>query len=63
MKKVISVTLALLLLVLTALPVFADAAVRIVLADNGKTEYRIVISANAAHMQANSTGFRLQMTR
>lgn len=47
MKRVISVTLALLLIALTAIPAFTDADVRKVLSDNGKTEYRIVISAKA----------------
>ena len=55
MKKIISIMLALVLIVLTAVPAFAqEKGGDVFLAENGLTEYRIVISENAAEVEKNA---------
>lgn len=57
MKKTLSVLLSLLLVILTVFPAFAENNAEIVLADNGATEYSIVVSdaATKAEMTAANT--------
>ena len=54
MKRVISILTALILTVLTAVPAFAKAESEIVLAENGSTQYRIVISEKASDTEKNA---------
>ena len=53
MKKNVSILLVLLLTVFTLTPAYAETESEIVLAENGSTQYRIVISANAAEKYRN----------
>ncbi len=54
MKRIISVMMALLFAGLTALPAFAKTEDKIILVENGTTEYRIVISSNACETEKNA---------
>lgn len=54
MKKFVSFAMALLLAVLLLLPSYADIENEIILADNGLTEYSIVISENASAVEKNA---------
>lgn len=54
MKKYISFLLVFLLTVLTLTPAYAENKNEIILAENSSTQYRIVISANAAEVEKNA---------
>ncbi len=54
MKKYVSMLLVFLLTVLTLTPAFAQTEIEIILAENGLTEYKIVISANAEEVEKNA---------
>ena len=54
MKRAISVFIALMLAILTLVPAYAKSEKEIVLADNGSTQYRIVISENASECEKNA---------
>ena len=54
MKKCISILMVFLLTVLTFTPVHAKTQSKIILAESGSTQYKIVISANAAEVEKNA---------
>ena len=54
MKKTVSIIMALLLTVLTALPAAAAPGKKLLLAENGQTGYRIVISETATEAEKNA---------
>ncbi len=54
MKKIVSLILSFLMTVLIAAPAFAQNEGELVLAENGSTQYSIVISANAAEVEKNA---------
>ncbi len=54
MKKCVSFFMALLMIALILTPVFSAAENEIVLAENGSTQYSIVISENAAEVEKNA---------
>lgn len=54
MKRVISIFIAMLLIALTLVPAYAKTEKEIVLAENGSTQYRIVISENASECEKNA---------